>query len=555
MSFQGDISSITLSDVFQNLAANQKTGTLCIQSNGTTRRIQFREGKITSYADDQGYSIRDWLIEKEIVSNDAMEEALRRYRKTKKKTLGEILSDLNAIAVADYKSYLVDLFKETLYEVLSFREGTFEFQEGVLEESAADRETAGFGIEVAPQSIMMEAARRMDDWQKIRLHIPTEGEIYMVAPSERERAASDADEVTREAIALLDGSWTLRQVIAKMPYSRFDACRSLATLIAEKKARPLDGTNLVQIAKGDGDPKQVIACLKTILEREPNNRQILKKLADLHESQSQREDSATCHKLLAISYLEEGDLAQAESHLRKSLALSPKDIVTWQKLWDVVKRQGVREKILAVGNEFANHFRDLGLMEIVRGHLIEMVKLFPADLRLKVELADAEFALGNQKPAVQGLFDVARFLISKRRFDEAEKVFARILKYEPNNQKAKDLHEKLRSGKLAKRQQFRRRILFRVALFLLVAGFCAFVVYDLDGRGKLFETTRTVFADSLLENGRYDEAIARIQGVRESHPYSLTAGYEVPRLLQTLLRKQQEAQAARQPKAKPAKPR
>src|SRR5262245_50445273 len=105
MSFQGDISSITLSDVFQNLAANQKSGTLCIQSGGMTRRIQFRDGKIVSHADDQGYAVWDWLIEKEIVSNDTMEEALKRYRKTKKKTLGEILSDLKALAVADYKSY------------------------------------------------------------------------------------------------------------------------------------------------------------------------------------------------------------------------------------------------------------------------------------------------------------------------------------------------------------------------------------------------------------------------------------------------------------------
>src|SRR5688572_32697838 len=119
MSFQGDISSIALSDVLQNLAANQKTGTLTMEGRQGVRRIQFRDGKIISYADDQGFSIADWLADKEIVPAEKMEEALRRYKKTKRKSLGEILADLGVLSLEDYRSYLVDLVKETLYEVLS----------------------------------------------------------------------------------------------------------------------------------------------------------------------------------------------------------------------------------------------------------------------------------------------------------------------------------------------------------------------------------------------------------------------------------------------------
>jgi tetratricopeptide (TPR) repeat protein len=544
MSFQGDISSIALSDVFQNLATNQKTGTLTIDSGGHERHIQFRDGKIVSFADGEAFSIADWLADKEIVDRERMDEALRRYRKSKKKTLGEILRDLGTIGLEDYRAYLSDLLKETLYEVLSFREGTFEFHEGLLAEEHSDRETFGLGIELPPQSIMMEAARRMDDWQKIRLHIPSENEIYLVPPAERERLLEEAsDDLTREAIELMDGTLTLRQVIGKLPYSRFDGCRALAGLIAGKKVRPLDGTLLMQLAKGEGDPKQVISCLKTILEREPNNRQILKRLADLQEGRGQREESATYNKLLAISHLDEGDVDAAESHLRKSLELNPRDIATWQKLRDVVRRQAKREKILAFGLQFAEHFRKLGLPEIVRDHLADMVKVFPEQLRLKVDLADARFALGDKKTCVGELFEVAVTLLKKRRFDEAEKVFARILKYDHDNRKARELHEKLRSGKLARRQAIRQRLLYNALVCLLVVLFTAFLVYDLQGRGKLFEVTREVFAESLIENQRYDEAISRIRSVQDSYPFSLTASYEVPRLLQTLLGKQREAQS------------
>ncbi len=64
MSFQGDISSFSLGDVFQNLAANQKTGSLRIQSGGSERFVLFRDGKAVSYSDDQGFSIIEWLVEK-----------------------------------------------------------------------------------------------------------------------------------------------------------------------------------------------------------------------------------------------------------------------------------------------------------------------------------------------------------------------------------------------------------------------------------------------------------------------------------------------------------
>ena len=535
MSFQGDISSIALGDLFQNLAANQKTGTLTIQREAVERYIQFLEGKIISYTDNQGFSIAGWLAEKEILTRDQLEEVLKRYRKTKKKSLGEILRDLGILKLEEYQSYFLELVKQTLYEVLSFREGTFEFLEGNLDEKFSDREARCLRLRFASATILMEAARRTDDWLRIRLHMPTENEIYFVQTADRERLLNEAqDDITREAIQLLDGTRTLRQVIGKLPYSRFNACGVLAKLIVEKKIRPLDGSLAIQRSKEDEDPKQAIPCLKTILEREPNNRQILQRLAQLLEQAGERDESATYNKVLAISLLDEGDLNSAEASLRKSLELNSKDIVAWQKLWDVIRRQGDRGKMAQFGDQFAEHFKSLGLMEIARDHLAEMAKLFPEDMKYRVELADARFALGEHKASVQDLFDIAREHLKKRQFDNAEKVFARILKYDHSNQKAKELYNKIRSGKFARRRAFRRRILRTAAICLLIAAASALVGYDYHVRGELFRVTRTVFADSLLENRKYDEAIARIKAIQEKYPYCFASFHDARLLLETL---------------------
>ncbi len=543
MSFQGDISSFSLGDVFQNLAANQKTGSLRIQSGGSERFVLFRDGKAVSYSDDQGFSITEWLVEKEIITPEQLEEAQRRYKKAKKKSLGEILRDMEILKLEDYTSYLSTLIQETLYEILSFREGTFEFLEG-LEEDLPHREPIAAGIAFQAQSLLMEAARRSDDWENIRRSIPSENEIYLVPQAARERLLAETDdEVTKEAIQLMDGSRTLRKVIAQLPYSRFDACRAIAQLIAEKKVRPLDGSALPQVARGKEDPKQVIACLKTILEREPNNRPILEKLAELHAQLGQRDESATCWKLLANSFLDEGDLAGAEGSLRKSLALNPKDIVTWQKVLDTVRKGGDAKKLEVFGAELAERFKSLGLMEVVRDHLAEMVKAFPENLDFKLGFADARFALGDHKGCVADLLALGLEHHKKERWPEAERIFGQVLKYDSANARAKKHFDEISTGKLLRRKAARRRAV-RLALHsAFLAAVCSYIGYDLHVRGELLEITRSVYAESLLEKGRYDDAAGRIKALEARYPFSYTTLREAVFLRAALEQKAAVAQS------------
>ena len=165
---------------------------------------------------------------------------------------------------------------------------------------------------------------------------------------------------------------------------------------------PIDSAKAVERSTAD-DPKQAIAFLKTILEREPNNRDVLKKLASLSREVELFEDSAKYYKLLAISFLEEGNLPNAKKCLTNSLSLNPKDMITWQKLRDCVYQEGKKEEIVSFGRKYVQNFKELGLMEMVREHLEELVKMFPEEQSLRTELADAQFSLGDHKTATQEL--------------------------------------------------------------------------------------------------------------------------------------------------------
>jgi tetratricopeptide (TPR) repeat protein len=543
ISFQGELSALALADVVQNLAANRKTGTLRVLHDDKEHRVQIAEGKLVAYGDSTNFSMARWLGEKQLVEPAQLNEALRRFRKAKRKSLGAILKDLNALALDDYERHVRELFSETLYEVLSFKTGSFEFHEGELDNADVELETRTLGIELTAQSVIMEAARRMDDWQNVRSHLPSENEIYHVPPAQRARILEQAeDEIIADAVELLDGSLTIEQVISRLPYSRFEACRCVSKLVAAKKLQLVKGSDVIeQRQRKVADPRQEIVCLKAILDREPNNREVLSRLASLHEELGEAPESVTYNKLLAISYSEEGDLVNAEKRLRQALKLNPRDIATWRKLWKVIRHVGDREKMAKFGTQYTTHFKRLGLMEIARDQLKEMTKLFPTEAKYKIELADVQFAVGDKKACVQGLFELARDLLSKQQLPEAETVFGRILKYDRNNQKAREYYEKLRSGVLARRKDFRQRFVRRTMVALFLTALLGFFAYDLFARTMFSQVTMDLISKDVLAERDYETAVARVEEVRQTHRFSLAAHLEGRVILEVLNSKRSES--------------
>ncbi len=540
MSFSGQISSLPLGDVVQNLVANKKTGTLEVRSGGIVAWIQFSSGAIVSYRDDRGLDFARWLLDKELVVPEKIEQAVRRHKRAKRKTLGEILHDLGAMDLGDYKTLLRDVVREDLCEVLGFQEGSFTFRESILDDAQADREVRALEGGFPAQNLIMEAARRADEWQQIRRRLPAEDEIYSIAPSSREHlleSLAEEDEVTATALELLDGNHTIKQVIARLPCSRFDASHCISGLIAAKTARPLEAEDIVELSDGGQDSAESIAQLEAILAREPNNRDVHNRLAVLHEQRGESGDAAKHHKMLAVSYLEDGDIDAARSHLSMSLELNPRDIVTWKKLWSCVCDSGERDAILTFGREFLDHFVELGLTEIVRDHLLRLVEMFPDEHDFEIRLGEAYFDLGEQKKGTAHLSHVASVFVKIQRWDDAESVLQKIVKYDPSNDRARKRIDEIRSGRLERRRALYKNIVRQSIAAVFLVGCVWFIIREMLVQNELLVLMRTVFAEQIIEERRYDEAIERIEAVRAEFPWSPTASGQGAALVDSLEQK------------------
>lgn len=539
MSFRGDISSIALGDVVQNLVINRKTGILAIDSEDLEFRIQFEDGDIVAAADGRGIDVGAWLASKELISEEDLKAARKKLRRARKRrSLGEKLDKVGAMSLDEYSGHLSTLVSDSLCEAFTLSAGGFEFREGEVDPELAGSEMRFLGLRFSAQNLVMEAARRSDDWNHIRRHIPAECEIWFASPDEREAiAASAEDDVTPQALEWLDGSHSIGQVIANLPCSRFEALHCLADLVAQRRIRPVDSHVVVESSDRADDPHEAIARLKSLLEREPGNRQVLEKLAGLCESHGVPEEAAKYHKVLANGYLEEGDSDSAQHHLRRTVELNPQDILAWQRLWDCVAAVGDDARVLAFGREYLKHFEELGLTEVVRDHLQALIRRFPAEVDFKVQLAEACFALGDRKAGVQGLFDAGHEFLRRRRYDEAEEAFRTILRYDRENERARKICGEIQSGRLERRRRARRRVLREAAVCaLIVAGVWA-VVREVHAQSQLFAEMRRIVAEPIAERGQWSEARRRLEAFQERHGATFTSAGHADAILDAIRHK------------------
>ncbi len=540
MKFQGDIASIPISDVMQNLAANRKSGVLTLHLGDQTRQITFKDGRINSYVDDSGFSAVVWFEEKQLIPRKEYAKVIRRYKKARRKGLGAILEDAGAMPAEDFAKHLRILVHDMLCETLSFRQGTFEFADGATPPEAVNREMIDSGVELPVNAVLMDAARRMDEWVSIRNSLPPENDIYQIPPSERESLLREHvdNEVLSEAIRHLDGSLSIREVIAHMQTPRFDASRAIAKLVSTQKARPVDGTDLVaQFDPGasPADRTRALVRLKAALEREPGNVALLQKVAELCLLEGKPEEAAVYHKLLAQQLRQSDDLSGAERELRRSLQLNSKDIGTWQKLYDLLDEEENVEELLAFGTDFAKNLRGMGLDELARDHLRRMIGKFPGADRLRFEYADSLFALGDRNGAVEHLLELAREQLNRGKEKNAEQTLAKVITYDNHHKQAREIFEKIKTGELVRNRQRRRRLVRAAAAAAVAATLCFFVGYDYFVRREFAFAVRQVFADQLIENGKYQEAAMRLDIVRKRHPFSLLYFVEAKEFVETLL--------------------
>jgi tetratricopeptide (TPR) repeat protein len=238
MAIKGSLREASLPDVLQLLAMGKKTGCLSVADKSNFGYIFFDNGHIT-YASivNRRDRLGDVLVKNGLITNDQLEAAIELQSRRRDKRLGELLVEMEALSRAELERYMRMQIKEAVYYLFTWTSGTFSF------ESDVRPDTQDFIVRVSPESLLLEGARRVDEWSLIEKKIPSFDLIFVV---EAERlGASDVtlSSEQQRIIPLLDGTRDVTHVIEDSGVLDFEVGKALYGLIAAGFAHRLGRTS------------------------------------------------------------------------------------------------------------------------------------------------------------------------------------------------------------------------------------------------------------------------------------------------------------------------
>ena len=175
MSFTGNLKTVAFPDILQLLSSGKKTGILVITKKNIQKEICFKEGNII-FAHSKNAEedfLGSLLLKQGRISKVDLERALYLHKTTGKK-LGMILVDLELFNRNEISALLKIQIEEIVYNLFSWHEGEFVFQEGKLPKEK------DFFTELNTMNILMEGTRRIDEWVEIQKGLPDDNELLRI---------------------------------------------------------------------------------------------------------------------------------------------------------------------------------------------------------------------------------------------------------------------------------------------------------------------------------------------------------------------------------------
>src|ERR687898_19014 len=125
----------------------------------------------------------------------------------------------------ELEDYMRLQIEEAVYYLFTWTSGTFNFEAGVKPESE------DFLVRISPEALLLEGARRVDEWSLIEKKIPTFDLIFSVDQQHVAQSALALSPEQQRLLPLLDGSRDVRQLIEESGLVEFEVGKALFGLI------------------------------------------------------------------------------------------------------------------------------------------------------------------------------------------------------------------------------------------------------------------------------------------------------------------------------------
>ncbi|MCK5940547.1 MAG: PQQ-binding-like beta-propeller repeat protein, partial [Planctomycetes bacterium] len=459
----------------------------------------------------------------------------------------------------DYQ-YRLEL-EEEIYDLFFCNEAKFEFHENVTGLEGRDG-TIDERFFFNCDSIIMEAARRIDEWAYISERIPSTAEVLVATADGVEADDYDAD--APAIYDLLDGRRNVARVIEVTGLSNFLVCKTLSQFLDAGLIAPVAEEELLALGDecmAEGRLQDAICLYERAIDAGVGLPDSHALAARAYEAAEQYELAVFHQESEAEHRIGEGDLEGAARCLDEVRALVPTNLAARERLVELcLGPEGVTLDgfdALAEGKELVELLMEFGDIQRVRSLLEHLLLVEPNDPDLKKALVNVHIRAGDQKRVVQLYESIADDLVRRNKPLEAVSYLQKILLLDRSRS---DISERVRrlyeSDERARRRTRALSALGVLFCLLLVLGsgywfyneraeedFAAIDVQNLVATED-FAGAKAAYAEFILQHplttaiGKAESELQKIESAQEMFEARLAAARAERNVRLNRLRKQ-----------------
>ncbi|MGK7312727.1 MAG: DUF4388 domain-containing protein [Candidatus Longimicrobiales bacterium M2_2A_002] len=226
MPIKGSLGAEGLADVCQLLSMGQKTGCLSVTDRSRFGQIFFDRGRFT-YATivNRRDRLGDLLVRGGEITHDQLMEAVDAQAETPDRRLGELLLERGLIDADTLTAAIERQIEDAIYYLFTWRSGSFHFEPGKTPESDE------ILISANPENLLLEGARRVDEWGIIEKKIPSMDLIFGLDRDRLEEADVALTEAQEALLDVMDGERTVGELAGASGLGEFGTGKAIYGLL------------------------------------------------------------------------------------------------------------------------------------------------------------------------------------------------------------------------------------------------------------------------------------------------------------------------------------
>jgi len=232
---QGTIEDAGLADVIQVLCLARRSGRLTV-IDGSAHGEIFIESGVVTYATvtNRRDRVLDLLASGGNLTPAQLAEAIVEQDADGERPLGRILLESGRFDRAEVEAVVCRQVEEAVCLVFAWTRGSFTFTTGVRPPADAVL------VRLDPTNLLLECARRIDEWSLIRRKIPSHDQVYHRTAKYPGAADASLTPEQQRLWTLLDGTRDVSRLIAESGLGEFQASRALYGLVMAEFAQPVE---------------------------------------------------------------------------------------------------------------------------------------------------------------------------------------------------------------------------------------------------------------------------------------------------------------------------